>query len=60
VHNFISACAVAAAVHSKDVKVVAQALSALAGVKAAQITSKETLELMWHTVAVMVSHSILF
>jgi hypothetical protein len=55
VHKFISGCTVAAAVHSNDVHVAAQALSALVVVKAAQITSKATLELAWHTVAVMVS-----
>jgi hypothetical protein len=53
--DFISGCVVAAAVHSKDLEVAAQALAALSALKLAEPTSQAHHELLWHSVAVMVS-----
>jgi hypothetical protein len=53
--DFISGCVVAAAVHSKDLEVTAQALAALSALKLAKIPSQAHHELLWHSVAVMVS-----
>jgi hypothetical protein len=55
VHDFISSCVVAAAVHSEDIQVAAQAVVAVSALKAAQITSKVHREMLWHSVAMMVS-----
>lgn len=54
--DFISGCVVAAAVHSKDPEVAAQALAALSALKqGVKLTSQAHYELLWHSVAVVVS-----
>lgn len=55
VHDFISSCVVAAAVHFKDFQVAVQAVVAVSTLKAAQIASKAHREMLWHSVAMMVS-----